>query len=199
MSVSLPASPRPIEWTPELVSLATDLKSPSGGMTQRVFRPGDCWAITLTFYKARMNACGREWASKVMLATRSTAVWTLPPPKDGVGTPGAPVVNGGGQAGMLLNLRGLTAGYAFKPMQWISLFVGGRYYLHMVTAAATANGSGNVQVGILPMMRVSPPDGATVDVAAPKIEGLIPPDQALNISKAGLIDFSGKLTITENR
>lgn len=196
-AILLPATPKPRKWTPHYVSAGNDLTSPAAAATQRILRLGDRWSVTATFLNVKMECGGRDWVAKMLLASRATALWALPLPKGGVGDPGAPVVDGAGQLGTALDLKGLTAGYVFKAMQWVSLVSGGRRYLHLVTSAATAGGDGKVTIDILPMLRVSPADGATVEVAAPKIEGLCPLDPSWPISSSDIVEFTGNFTITE--
>ncbi|MGN6208839.1 hypothetical protein [Asticcacaulis sp.] len=198
-AIFLPALPKPRKWTPHYVSAGNDLSSPAAAATQRILRMGDRWSVTATFLNVKMDSNGRDWVAQMLLASRATALWALPLPKGGVGAPGAPVVDGAGQLGTALDVKGLTAGYAFKAMQWVSLVSGGRRYLHMVTSGVTADGTGKATLNILPMLRVSPADGATLEVAAPKIEGLLPIDPSWPINPGDIVEFTGNFTITEAR
>jgi len=128
-----------------------------------------------------------------MQGARDTVAFDWPLPDAGVGSPGAPLVKGAGQTGTSLVIDGFNVGYAIKDGQFFSLIQGGRRYLHMATADATASGAGEATVSFLPMLRVSPSDNAVVEFAQPKIEGLIQTDDV----KAPLsIDHTVSLTFS---
>lgn len=175
MSVSLPSDPYFVSCTPRLVSSGNDLTSPVGQAVQRIFRLGDKFAADIVM-PPMVRATADKWFSKLMQGMRSTVVFDWPLPDAGVGTPGAPLVNGAGQIGTSLTLDGFTALYPIKDGQFFSIVQSGRRYLHMVTADVTASGDGQATVSFLPMLRISPSDNAVVEFAQPKIEGLIQAD-----------------------
>jgi hypothetical protein len=90
------------------------------------------------------------------------------------GSPGAPLVNGAGQSGVALNVKGLTAGYQVLEGYWLTIldFAGTRY-LHQVVTSVTANGSGLATVQIDPPIRANFLDNATIQLATPQVEGLV--------------------------
>lgn len=70
---------------------------------------------------------------------------------------GTPLVNGASQTGLTL----VTDGWAFSETvlvrgDWFQLGSGGSARLHMVTADATSDGSGNATLDIWPRLRSSP-------------------------------------------
>lgn len=73
---------------------------------------------------------------------------------------GTPLVNGSGQTGYSLNLRGWTPGaYAvLMPGDWIQI----GYRAYRATATGNADGSGNLSLAIWPQLRESPNDGTVV-------------------------------------
>ncbi len=97
----------------------------------------------------------------------------MPQPGLDIGNPGAPVVNGSGQAGLALMLRGFAAGYVVREGQFFSIIHGGRRYLHCAESDATANFSGGLILGLYPMLRIKPLDGAVCEFAKPYIEGIV--------------------------
>ncbi|MEB3059408.1 hypothetical protein, partial [Parvimonas sp. D9] len=89
---------------------------------------------------------------------------------------GNAVANGAGQAGSLLSMRGLAAGYTVKEGQYFSIIHGGRRYLHQSADTIAANGAGQIRLPIAPMLRINPQDGAVVEIAKPMIEGILDGD-----------------------
>ena len=93
---------------------------------------------------------------------------------DPQGSPGAPVVDGAGQSGTSLAVRGLTPGYAVKEGFWLSIVdADGQHYLHTATAPVRADTSGDATLSIAPMLRVPFADGAAVNLAVPMVEGFV--------------------------
>lgn len=82
---------------------------------------------------------------------------------------GSPVVNGAGQSGNTLAIRGLTDGATGKAGDWLQLGSGASARLHKLTQAFTASGSptGQVTLDLWPRLRAAPADGATVTVSNP--------------------------------
>jgi hypothetical protein len=115
------------------------------------------------FLAARMKA--RAENDTLTLAWPQAEIWSV------IG--GSPVVNGAGQAGARLNISGLTANQVVPAGRFFSFQAGGRHYLHMTTLQVTANGAGQVQLHVAPLLRVSPPAGAPLNFSAPIVEGLL--------------------------
>ena len=86
-------------------------------------------------------------------------------------------MDGAGQAGKSLDIRGLTAGYAFKEGFWLTITgADGTSYLHSVSEPAVATAGGLATVEIEPMLREAFADGAVIELGAPFIEGFIDGD-----------------------
>ncbi|ESQ83258.1 hypothetical protein AEAC466_13480 [Asticcacaulis sp. AC466] len=197
MSVTLPSWPSPQQFTPRLIGYGNDLTPPLGGDIQRIVRLGDRWAVEVTL-APQYREDAEIWLSRLAQGTRDSVIYDWPQREGGVGTPGTPVVNGAGQSGNSLSLDGLTPGYVIGEGQFFSVIVSGRRYLHMATAAVTVNGAGQAVVPILPLLRVTPPDNAVVEIAQPKIEGLIQKDDVtLPMGATGIIIL--KFSITEQK
>lgn len=170
--LTLPAAPQYNAGQPYLFSQAQDLVSPLGGATQRVIRLGTRFGIDVT-YPAMKYGDGMVFLSRMIQAETNPVAVAFPQRGLTIGDAGAVVVNGDGQTGLSLGVRGVTAGYTFDEGQFLSFITGGRRYLHVVTAAATAAGSGAVTLAVYPMLRVVPNDGDAVEVATPHLEGFI--------------------------
>lgn len=175
--VSIPTTPGYVEAAPEFIDNNRKLV-PSGGagVTQTLQRLGSRWALNVTLPPVREGTSMLALTTAILRARSEGASYPWPQPGLTIGTPGSPVVNGAGQTGTVLVLRSGAASYQYREGQAISILTGGRRYLHIVQATITASGAGGVTLSIFPMLRVSPTDGAAVEVAAPRIEGDITRD-----------------------
>lgn len=173
MSILLPASPLPKEATPRLLDFGAVLTPPSGGAAQKLNRLGNRHSISVQTPNLMPEPHGRIWASKLRQALREGAVMPFPQPGLIIGTPGAPTVDGAGQAGSFLAIKGGAPGYVVRDGQFLSVIIGGRRYLYACTTDTTLNGSGNATLPITPMLRISPPNNAIVELTQPMIEGFL--------------------------
>ncbi|CAA2991076.1 Hypothetical predicted protein, partial [Olea europaea subsp. europaea] len=172
MTIALPALPWLARAKPKLLEFGTDLQPTLGGPRQWIARLGTRHAIEVdmptldptTF--AAWNA-----ARKKSRATGVELVLTWPQPLGPINV-GAPVIDGAGQAGTQLAVRGLTASVNVPQGGYLTLTSGGRLYLHSVTDAAIANGSGRAILSIEPMLRISPADADAISFT-PTIQGFI--------------------------
>lgn len=175
MSVLLPSDPAPAQARERLLDWSRIGSPQAGGDLQQLNRIGTRFAVDFTMPR-RTGDKARLFLSKLRQAKAGNpagAIIAFPQIGLTIGSPGSPVVNGAGQAGLTLNLRGFSASYPVKDGQFFSVIAGGRRYLHHATADTTANGSGVMALPIFPMLRVSPSDGAVCEFAVPMIEGLI--------------------------
>lgn len=81
---------------------------------------------------------------------------------------GTPVVDGAGQTGGSLAIKGLSnsiTGWA-KAGDWLQLGSGSTARLHSILADANSNGSGKATLDIWPNLRSSPADNAAVTMAS---------------------------------
>jgi hypothetical protein len=170
-AVAIPVLTGYVSAVPEFIDNGVRLVPPGGGVVQRLSRLGSRWALNVALPPAREGANVRALTMAILTARSAGASYPWPQPGLVIGTPGSPLVNGAGQAGTALILKSVAANYAFQAGQAISILTGGRRYLHLVTAAATASAGGAVTLSIYPMLRASPANNAPVEVAAPVIEG----------------------------
>ena len=200
-AVTLPESraikvdkPRLLDWGGRLVP-------PLGGAVQTLNRLGTRWAVDVTIPLMRTEPDGRTWAAALAQAkVNGVAMWFR---QDGltIGVPaasGTPLVNGAGQSGTTLAVKGFRAGYPIRQGQFFSIYNGGRYYLHMATAVTVADGGGLASVPIFPMLRISPADNAACHFAKPMIQGsLAGNEQAWVRLPSGWCDL-GSISIVED-
>jgi hypothetical protein len=173
VSILIPNEPGLRSHEPQLLDFGAVQQGALGGAAQRLNRLGTRFGMVFEVAPASSGTTGRIFFLRLIRALRQGAIMAVPQPGLVIGSPGAPVVNGAGQTGSTLALRGFSAGYQVREGQFFSLIVGGRRYLHTFGADGAASGSGTLSIAIEPMLRVIPPDGATAEVAQPYIEGLI--------------------------
>lgn len=119
--------------------------------------PGAAYAMTL---RVELPQLERAAAASAYIPTTPAGPVTV---QEG------PFVNGAGQAGTSLALRGwLPLAQAFRAGDLLGFTdTTGRQRLHMATADATASEAGLVTVPIAPPIRRAPADGATVTIVSP--------------------------------
>jgi len=157
---TLPASPAPASATlrssqPTRVSLAHSLKR------QARTRGAQRWEIKLTWpklaraefmpiYAFLIAQRGQADGFQATLAGHSTPQGTWA---------GSPVVNGAGQSGRSVNLRGLSINQAAAARAGDLLKFAGHSKVYMVTADAASNASGLAAVSIEPALIAAIADG----------------------------------------
>ncbi|SEM62980.1 hypothetical protein SAMN05192583_0893 [Sphingomonas gellani] len=178
MSIELPQPRMPQTAVPKLIDWGADLTPPMGGPSQRLNRIGDRFALVINYPRLKPEPDARILMARVRRAKREGALFPFPQPGLEIGNPGTPVVNGAGQQGSSLQLRGFTAGYVVREGQFFSIIFAGRRYLHCASADVTATASGTMLLPIHPMLRISPNSGATCEFAQPYIEGTLGESEA---------------------
>ena len=169
--IELPPWAVPNGAEPAFVDAGGVMRSPLGTAALRVDRPGSHYKVALSFppYQDRQASI---LISRLVRAQREglRVEYPLAEPQPVFG---APVVDGADQAGSSLSLRGLQSGTAIREGWWLSIVqTGGQRYLHNVAASAIVDAEGKVALALSEMLRDSFPDGASVEIARPMIEGL---------------------------
>ncbi len=173
MPITLPSTPLPASITPRYKSVRSVFRSPITGKAQVALRLADYFAIDVTMPAMEPNVA-REWIAKLALGVSDTVLFPWPQPQAAIGAPGAPKVNGAGQTGTSLVIDGASPLYAWKAGQYFSVITtGGRRELKMLTEDGAADGSGAGEIHFRPPLRYAPADNADIELASPKIEGLI--------------------------
>jgi hypothetical protein len=114
-----------------------------------------------------------EFTSRIQRSLRSSLRVFLPLTRS-QGSPGSPVVNGAGQSGSSLSVRGFTPAYTAERGFWFTLIeADGTPHLHSVYEPVTANGSGFATMQIEPPLRAPFADGSVVQISTPYIEGFV--------------------------
>lgn len=174
MTIVLASAARPAAMAAEPLDFGTVLTPPFGGEDLRIARPGSRWAMSFT-WPPKHEADAAELAADLLKA-RDAGLRVPLPLLRSQGSPGTPLVDGAGQAGTSLDIKGLTPGYVVAKGYWLTIWdtgASGDPFLHKVVTAATADGSGDATVGLWPMLRAPFADGAAIELAAPVIQGLV--------------------------
>lgn len=177
MPITLPSSPGLRTAKPRLLDWGGRLVPILGGPVQSPIRLGTRFSLEFTLPPMPSDPDGRLWAARLAQAKLSGVI--APFIQDGFtpGSPGTPMIDGAGQSGMSIAIRGGQPGYRFREGQFFSLVHGGRRYLHMVTGRVDVASDGRAILPILPMLRVLTSDGDTLEVATPKIQGSLVGDE----------------------
>lgn len=170
--IDLPRTPGPVDLNWQQIDFGGDLTPALGGPAQRVNRNGNRFAVTVTL-PAMTPAVAAAWVAALNAAVRSGARWRVRQVEMVIGVPGAPVVNGGGQAGSTLAITGGQPRYTARTALFFSLLSGGQRYLHLLTAATQLDASGAGTLAFETPLRVEPENGDAVEIAQPIIEGKV--------------------------
>lgn len=141
-----------------------------GGPSLPIPRPGDRFAVDITTTQLLQDAESRLLIAALFQATTDDArIRFRQPNRRSRGFPA--VVDGSGQSGRTLNVRGLPARAAFDRGEFFSLIHNGQRYVYMTAGAAKAGADGRAAVPIWPMLRTLTVDASVCEFAAPYIEG----------------------------
>ena len=186
MSVVIPTDLLPNTATPELLSNGGILSPSGGGVDQRLNRLGDRHQISVTMPKRMSGRILSRLLAALKQALTQGAIMDFFQPGIDLSAPGNPVVDGAGQAGSTIALRGFTPAYAVRFDQFFSIVHNGRRYLHSASGQGVAGADGKLVVSITPMLRISPADGDVCEFAKPKIEGFLTGNSvAWSLARAG--------------
>lgn len=192
--IDLPLSPAPAEADAALVDFGLLLTSPLGGPVQRVDRMGNRWRLSVAMPPMKNEALGRQWIAALVQAKTEGARMRFPLQGFDPGSPGDIVVDGAGQTGTTLNVRGVTPNYIFRVGQFLSVVTGGRHHLIMVRAETIANADGEAALPVAPMLRVPHLDGDAVH-ARPMIEGNMGDEEwSWSMRRARIVGLSFAIT-----
>lgn len=171
--IELPASPAPNGMEPALLDYGMVQR---GASSIRVDRAGNRWRMSFSY--PPMQPDKSEVFTSRIADAKTEGIRVVLPLIRPQGSPGSTVVDGAGQAGKLLAVRGFNAGYPTKEGFWMTIVdADGAGYLHRATATVRADASGEATLSIKPPLRAPFADGDTVELAAPWIEGFVDGDE----------------------
>jgi hypothetical protein len=175
--IVLPTWPGARRAVPRVLDFGGVLEPSSGAATQRMNRLGNRYGVTFEMPPLTNADEGRIWINRLIRGKLAGARMEYPLLDFKPGTPGSFVVNGAGQAGTTLNIKGGTPGYTFKEGQPFNLIIGDEYYLDFIAADVTADGSGNAGITLSQMMRAQPSNNDALLITQPVVEGWVVGDQ----------------------
>ncbi len=176
MSTTYPLTPpstaQTASFRPRHVVVAGANTSPYNLARQVYLWPGERWEADWTLVPLRGADLG-AWEGFLMSLDGIVGTFLLGDPNRATpfgaanGAPGTPVVDGAGQVGESLNIRGLPAGtanylVAGDPVQ---LGSGATTRLHKVMQTVSSDGSGKATLTVRPRVKTAPADGAPLVVS----------------------------------
>lgn len=195
--IELPDAPAPNGVDVELLDYGALLRSPTGGSSLRVNRAGSRFKAVVS-YPPMKPEVARVFSARLQRAKREGLRIEFPLLGVSQGSPGAPVVDGAGQAGTTLALRGLNPGYVIREGYWMTAIDGdGGRYLHQSLSVVKVAGDGLAEISIEPPLRAPLPDGAEVLLAKPTVEGALIDTIGWSYSIDRLVRFGGAIVIEE--
>ncbi|MCP4025673.1 MAG: hypothetical protein GY736_05090 [Sphingomonas sp.] len=190
--IEMPRWAVPNGASPSFMDFGAILRPSTGAEVLRVDRLGSRYKARLSFPPFDDVDQGRVIVSRLIRAKRAGLRIEYPlmcpqPLQDAV-------VDGAGQAGTTLNIRGLTSGMVVREGFWLNVVRStGQHFLHNVGGEVIADGSGRVALPLSEMLRRPFVDGDKVKLVQPMIEGLVDGDEqawSLSIERFVGIEFT---------
>jgi hypothetical protein len=190
--IELPEWAVPNSATPALIDFGGVLRPSTGGALLRVDRQGSRYKAALTFPPFDDPAHGRVIVSRLIRAKRMGLRVEFPllasqECEDAV-------VDGAGQAGTALMIRGLFPRRVVREGFWLSVVrADGQHFLHNVAGQAMADAAGKATLQLSEMLRWPFADGNKVNLVRPMIEGIVDGDEqawAISVEKFVSIEFT---------
>lgn len=166
---ALPANPGPAAFEAELLDFGGILR---GASSLRVERPGSRYSVTF-LYANLTPAVARDFLGTLQRGLREGIEAEIPL-LEPQGLPGTPVVDGAGQSGTQLAVRGFNAGYAARKGYFLTLVeADGTAYLHTLAETSVASSAGTAVLQIDPPLRAPFADGDRVELLKPFVQGFL--------------------------
>jgi hypothetical protein len=142
-----------------------------GGEDLPVPRLGDRFAVDVATSQLRQDAQSRQLIAALMEATTADARIRLRMPNAPTVVVGNGMIDGSGQTGSALAVRGMIPNGALSWGMFFSIVHAGVHRVHMVRSQVIADGAGRALVPIWPMLRFISSDGDVCHFVDPQIEG----------------------------
>jgi hypothetical protein len=174
--IDLPAWAVPNAASPSFLDFGSVLRPSTGAELLRVDRLGSRYKVRLSFPPFDDLAQGRIIVSRLIRAKRMGIRTEYPlmcpqPLQDAV-------VDGAGQAGTTLRIRGIAAGMVVREGFWLSIVRStGQHFLHNVAGEVVIDAGGRAALPLSEMLRRPFGDGDRVKLVQPMIEGLVDGDE----------------------
>ena len=174
--IDLPEWAIPNGATPSFMDFGAILRPSTGAGVLRVDRLGSRYKVKLSFPPFTDQKQGRIIVSRLIRAKRMGLRTEYPlvcpqPLQDAV-------VDGAGQAGTTLRVRGLFREMVVLEGYWISIVrASGQHYLHNIAGQVKADENGRAALPLSEMLRWPFADGDRVKLVKPMIEGIVDGDE----------------------
>lgn len=176
--IELPTWAVPNGASPFLIDFGGFLTPGLGGEVQRIDRMGNRFGITVSLPPVVGKDRGRILVSRMIRAKTEGVRIEYPLLDFAPGNAGTILIDGAGQTGRTLDVKGALPHYAFREGQPFSVENSdGRHYLHFVDTDAVADAAGDASLTISPMLREEFGDGDSCHFAKPMVEGFIEGDE----------------------
>ena len=172
--IELPELPAPNSVSPALIDFGFVQRPALGARATRIERAGSRYSAQIGFPPMRADVA-RVFVSRLLRAKSEGLRIEFPLLEISQSPCGTPLVDGAGQAGKTLNIKGLTPHYAFREGYWLTLVDGfdGARYLHNCGTTVAAGADGRATIALAESLRAPFADGATILLAKPTIEGFV--------------------------
>lgn len=168
MAKQLP-TPRFISAEPTIISSSIDQRSATGSNRQKGMRKGSHYQYDFAL-EPMSHAEALDWLD--LRNEADTVIIEIPQMGLEIGAPGATRVNGSGQSGANLAIKGFTPSYAVRKGQCFNhLGNDGELRIYVADADVIADGSGNATVPLETMLNWPPLNNDIIDFADVRIEG----------------------------
>lgn len=171
--IELPAKPGPTSMAVRILDFGGYLEPSSGAQIQRINRLGTRHAFAVQLPPMKNARDGRIWSNRLVRGMQEGVRMRYSLLDFYPGTPGTFVVDGAGQAGKVLVIKGGTPGYAFYEGQPFSLEIAGQHYFDFIAAPTVADASGDATITLSQILRAQPADGDKLHISEPMIEGFL--------------------------
>lgn len=148
-------------------------QKPTYGSGFIIDRPGSRWMFEMATAMMRVEPDWRLLAARFDDAERLGGLFVIPQPGFDPGTPGSAVVDATTSSGREVPITGASPHYAVKRGQWVSFVVDGQRYADRIAEQAILDASGEGTIRLRNLLRVPLTAGDTVELAEPKVEGIV--------------------------
>lgn len=197
MSITLPSNPAPAGAEALMLDFGGELTPFLGGPVRRLNRIGTRLGLRVTMPPIR-GAVARQFAARLARGKQEGVVLDWPLLDLLPGTPPDPRI-ASASSGTAISVKGLGAGFQVTEGQPLSVISGSRRYVHLSTGEVTADGSGNAVLGVFPPTRTTYSINDVVEIAQPRIEGLVSPGDELSWSMAVEHTMGFSFSVIESR
>lgn len=170
------------------------VQQPTYGSGFRIDRPGSRWRFQFRTPAMYLEPDWRQMSAHFDDAERLGGLFAIPQPRFAVGAPGSPLIDGATATGRLVQLSGLTANYAVRAGQWVSLVVDGQRYADRIAEQVVASSGGTATIRLRNLIRAPLAGGEVVELAVPKVEGLVEVSAWPELTPDGVTDLEWSVT-----